>query len=77
METIRHSESLEDGTASVKDMQSDNHYVQVARENWLAESLPGKVRQDVLKRDIWDVLESEHFRFGSLLVLENLQMFEQ
>ena len=77
MEKTRYSDNLEDGTAPVKDLQGDNHYARVARENWLAESSPSKVRQDVLKRDIWDVLESEHFRFGSLLALENLQMLEK
>jgi len=36
-----------------------------------------KVNQEVLKNEIWDVLEKDSFAFGSLLVLENLQILEK
>ena len=61
---------------TIGDLQDDHHFVRVAKDNWL-ETSSKRVRPDVLKRDIWDVLEKERFPFRSLLVLENLQMLER
>lgn len=72
----RKTELPEESRPTVGDLQGDNHYVRVAKENWL-ETPSSKVRQDVLKRDLWDVLETEHFAFRSLLTLESLQILER
>ena len=61
---------------TVGDLQDDHNFVRVAKENWL-ESSSKRIRPDVLKKDIWDVLEKEQFPFRSLLVLENLQILER
>lgn len=73
---LRDMELPGDGGPSVGELQGDNHFVRIARDNWLSSSA-GKLRPEVLKRDIWDVLESENFRFRSLLILENLQILEK
>ena len=36
-----------------------------------------KVKPDVVKKEIWDVLEREDFPHRSLLILENLQILER
>lgn len=66
----------EESRPTVGDLQGGNHYARVAKENWL-ETSASKVRPEVLKKDLWDVLEKEHFAFRSLLILENLQILER
>jgi intron-binding protein aquarius len=61
---------------TVSDLHGENHYAQVARKNWLNTKKAPKVRQNVLKEELWDPLEKEDFAFGSLLILENLQLVE-
>ena len=36
-----------------------------------------KVKPDVIKKEMWDVLENEGFQFRSLLILESLQLLEK
>ncbi|KAI9886915.1 MAG: hypothetical protein M1823_001284 [Watsoniomyces obsoletus] len=77
MEPTHVINSGEKDELTVTDLNDDNHYVRIARENWLGTSVPRKVRPDVLKRDIWDTLEGENFSFRSLSILENLQILER
>ena len=69
----------ESARPSLADLQEDNHYTQFARKTWLGQSTPAstRVKPDVLKKEIWDVLESESFPPRSLLILENLQALER
>ncbi|KAG6013558.1 hypothetical protein E4U54_006574 [Claviceps lovelessii] len=59
--------------------EEEHQFVQLARKNWLK---PGKkatrpkVKNDVLKQGIWDVLEQDGFQYKSLLLLESLQAME-
>ncbi|KAI9872843.1 MAG: hypothetical protein M1830_001128 [Pleopsidium flavum] len=53
-----------------------DHWTQIANEHWLKTSRSKKVKPDVIKRDIWDVLEKGGFESKSLLALENLQLLE-
>ncbi|KAG5928130.1 hypothetical protein E4U42_001240 [Claviceps africana] len=59
--------------------EEEHQFVQLARKNWLK---PGKratrpkVKNDVLKQGIWDVLEQDGFQYKSLLLLESLQTME-
>ncbi len=48
----------------------------IANEHWLKTSKPKKIKPDIIKREVWDVLEGENFPIRSLLVLENLQFLE-
>jgi intron-binding protein aquarius len=59
------------------DLQGDNHYAEVARSNWLNSTKPPKVRANTVKEELWDKLEKDGFAYGSLLILENLQILER
>lgn len=61
---------------TVADLHGENHFAQVARNNWLASKKTPKVRPDVVKKELWDQLESDGFAYSSLLILENLQLLE-
>lgn len=59
-------------------MDGDSQFAQVAREYWLqSKNDVIKVKDDVLKREIWDPLEKDKFAYKSLLVLESLQTLER
>lgn len=62
---------------TVSDLQDDNHWVGLAKTHWLKEKPARKVKPDTIKKDIWDVLESEGFTLHSLLILENLHILEK
>jgi intron-binding protein aquarius len=56
---------------------SDNQWVGVAQKLWLKpKKSRAKSKGDVVKQEIWDVLEGESFRYPSLLALENVQALE-
>ena len=70
----------DDRRPTVADLQGENVFAQLAKKHWLKISKKAtkvKVKADVLKTEIWDVLEQEDFAFKSLLVLENLQILEK
>lgn len=57
-----------------------SEFAQLAKQHWLKSTKrkpKTKVKNDVLKRDIWDVLEKDDFAFKSLLTLESLQILEK
>lgn len=70
---------IDDGRPTVLDLQGNGHFAQLAKKHWLKSKKPTKVtvKPDVLKNEIWDVLEKEDFSYRSLLVLENLQILER
>ncbi|KAL9104746.1 MAG: hypothetical protein Q9163_000358 [Psora crenata] len=54
-----------------------DHWYELAAQEWLKPSTKArKVRADVVKNEIWDVLERENFSHTSLLGLEGLQLLE-
>tara|TARA_R110002060_G_scaffold45344_3_gene56663 strand:- start:23 stop:379 length:357 start_codon:yes stop_codon:yes gene_type:complete len=59
----------------------ESFFAELAQAHWLKPSKKKatkvKVKPDVLKNEIWDVLEKGDFSFKSLLVLENLQILER
>jgi intron-binding protein aquarius len=58
----------------------ESAFAQLARKHWLKPSKKTtkvKVKPDVLKTEIWDVLEKDDFKFSDLLSLENLQVLER
>ena len=66
---------------TVADLEGENEFAQLAKKHWLkpttvrrAASI--KVKKDVLKKQIWDVLEKDGFPYKRLLVLEGLQTLE-
>ena len=70
------TESTKAATATAEAHQ-DNQWAPLARTHWLK---PGrraaKVKNDVIKTEMWDALEGEGFRHGSLLALESLRVVE-
>jgi intron-binding protein aquarius len=71
---------IDDERPTVADLQGETPFAQLAKEHWLKASKKGakvKVKPDVLKSEIWDVLEQENFAFKSLLILENLRILEK
>ncbi|PWY64762.1 DEAD helicase superfamily protein [Aspergillus heteromorphus CBS 117.55] len=66
-----------DSRPTVEDFREDSAWVRLAKTHWLEGSKARKVKQDVIKKDIWDPLEAEGFSFRSLLTLENLNILEK
>jgi intron-binding protein aquarius len=63
---------------TVADLQSDNnYYAEVAQKHWLGKTKQAAVKPNVVKEELWDKLEKDGFAYGSLLVLETLQVLEQ
>ncbi|KAI0841645.1 P-loop containing nucleoside triphosphate hydrolase protein [Hypoxylon sp. FL0890] len=64
---------------TIADLEGESEFAQLARQHWLKttkRTTRVKVKNDVLKRDIWDVLEKDNFPYKSLLILEGLQTLE-
>lgn len=65
---------------TVAEIEGETEFAQLARANWLKptkRSTRVKVKNDVVKKGIWDVLERDNFPYKSLLVLEGLQTLER
>lgn len=65
--------------ADVQHEEEEHHFVQLARKHWLKpgkKAATPKVKKDVLKQGIWDVLEREGWQYKSLRLLESLQILE-
>lgn len=62
------------------DSEGDGEFASLAKQHWLKRSrrtVKVTVKNDVLKRDIWDAIEKEGFPFKSLHALEGLQTLER
>lgn len=60
-----------------EELEDENRWTQLAQKHWLRPSKSGKVKPEVIKNEIWDVLEVEDFPLRSLLPLENSQLLEK
>jgi intron-binding protein aquarius len=73
--------SKDEGRPTPAEVEEEEHqFVQVARKHWLKSGKKPakvKVKNDVLKQGIWDLLEREGFAYKSLLLLESLQTLER
>lgn len=70
------AESTKTATAASETHQ-DNQWAPLARKHWLGKArAPKKVKNDVVKGELWDALEKDGFRYGALLALESLQAVE-
>lgn len=66
-----------DSPPEIADSQAVNQWTQLAHKHWSKPMKIRKVKGDVIKKEIWDVLENEGFQLSSLLVLESLQLLEK
>jgi len=60
----------------MQDLHGDGHFAQTARRWWLREKA-AKFNPEILKTDLYDILEKENFGLKALLILENLQILEK
>lgn len=67
----------DDGRLHIDDLEGENEWTQLARKHWGSTVKSRKVKSEVVKNEIWDVLDNEGFPFRSLLILENLQLLER
>ena len=61
----------------VEDHEGRNHWTDLAQKHWLRSKRVKKVSPEVIKKEIWDVLEASDFDFASLLALDNAQLLEK
>ncbi|KAF4783399.1 intron-binding protein aquarius [Colletotrichum scovillei] len=66
---------------TVADIEGESAFAQLAKKHWLKttrskRATKVKVKNDVLKQEIWDVLERDGFPYKSILTLESLQTLE-
>lgn len=66
-----------DSRPTVEDFREGSSWVKLAKSHWLEKPKVRKVKQDVIKKDFWDPLETERFSLRSLLILENLNILEK
>ncbi|KAL8723726.1 MAG: hypothetical protein Q9225_000021 [Loekoesia sp. 1 TL-2023] len=67
---------VDDDRPDVDDLEGENRWTQLAGKYWGSSAKSRKVKDEVIKNEIWDVLENEGFPFRSLLILESLQLLE-
>jgi intron-binding protein aquarius len=76
-----HRSKLENARPTPAEVEEQEHpFVQLARKSWLKSGKKNglaKVKSDVLKQGLWDVLEREGFQYKSLRLLESLQTLER
>ncbi|KAJ0297041.1 hypothetical protein COL5a_010756 [Colletotrichum fioriniae] len=66
---------------TVADIEGESAFAQLAKKHWLKttrskRATKVKVKNDVLKQEIWDVLERDGFPYKSIVTLESLQTLE-
>ena len=66
-----------DSRPELEDLLGENEWTQLACKHWNKHMKTRKVKPDVIKKEMWDVLENEGFQFRSLLILESLQLLEK
>lgn len=69
------AQSLE-SRPTVVDFREDSPWVKLAKAHWLNVKVR-KAKPDVIKKQLWDPLESEGFSIRLLLILENLNVLEK
>ena len=65
---------------NVHEDKAEGEFASLAKQHWLKTSkrtTKVKVKDDVLKREIWDAIEKDGFQYKSLLALEGLQTLER
>jgi intron-binding protein aquarius len=62
---------------TVTDLHGENQFAKLARKHWAQSNKAPNIKPGILKSELWDELEKEKFAYGSLLILENLQIVEK
>lgn len=59
------------------DPEGLGHWKSLAQKYWSKPTKAKKVNPEVIKKEIWDVLQADSFEYRSLLALDNLQLLEK
>ena len=68
---------IEEGWPTAVDINNETYFTRIAQRLWLKSKKASRVKPEVLKNEIWDVLERESFEFRFLLAFDNLQILER
>ncbi|KAI6779552.1 Intron-binding protein aquarius-like protein [Emericellopsis cladophorae] len=71
--------TVEDHPTPAEIEEEEHAFVRLARKHWLKtgkKAAQPKVKNDVVKQGIWDVLDREGFQYKSLRLIESLQTLE-
>ena len=69
MDAAEHPQRLE--------LNGDSYWAVLGKKHWVKPVKSRKVKNEVIKTELWDVLEQESFEYRSLLILESLQLLEK
>lgn len=69
--------SREDEPLEATDPSVVDRWTQLAKTHWLRSSKSTRINSQIIKTEIWDVLQDEGFEYRLLLALENLQILEK
>lgn len=72
-------EKTDDRPTPAEVEEEEHPFVQLARKTWLKpgkKASPPKVKPDVIKKGIWEILERDAFSYKALRLLESLQVLE-
>jgi len=76
---LRDAPTASNSHPTVADLQGENDFAKLASKHWLKPTksmAKTKVKNDVVNKDIWAVLEKDSFPYKSLVTLEGLQTLE-
>ena len=59
------------------EVEGQKDWPSLAEKYWSKPVKTKMVKNEVIKSELWDVLEQENFEYRSLLVLESLQLLEK
>lgn len=59
------------------DVVGDSHWAALGKKHWSKPVKSRKIQNEVIKTELWDVLEQESFEYRSLVILESLQLLEK
>lgn len=62
---------------TIEDPEGLNRWKSLAQKHWSKSRKVKKVDPEVIRKEIWDVLQACRFEFRTLLALDNLQLLEK
>lgn len=57
--------------------EDQRDWVSLAQKHWAKPVKTKKIKIEVIKTELWDVLEQRNFDYQSLLILESLRLLEK
>ena len=63
--------------SNVTESEDQRDWVSLAQKHWAKPVKTKKIKIEVIKTELWEVLEQENFEYQSLLILESLRLLEK